>query len=531
MDPFRNLVGIGGAGCREVTVDPSRVQAEEFETAKVFAQVIWGPEGYAEMLGPTWYLVHDPRFLKIERMWARETAGMLGGVVRRGISIVKALDLASNIKVIEDPELYSEMLAEGRHFRDVVLAAGLDVKAPEIDPECAERLVRQECPNYIRRNGELNDTALDLIAMLQAGLVSLVDDYAHLAYSRDWIRMDTNRVVAKDEVIWDPMSGSQVPIIAVEVDTIHKALIMRAQVRTTALRLMKGFPGIKWEDFETTTLTDSESDQLCQLLFNTEYDKLYKALPDVLNLIKKAQVIPYDQREHNELAELASTAADFMVKLQSGEIEPIITSLEEDPNAAVDPGEFLNAISNNPYLNQTFTALQNLGERGDAEAEALSIQLFEQGGTDVLWGKVDELLLDRKAHPKQDVFEGKVTLTDFQKVYLREAFEGSDDAIQVTDPETDEPRLLTTEEIDKVIDVAAYSASRNPRYMAMAVVRRGLDAPSAELADLADSIQVDTESPRAERQVHVVEETNMRPEPKATGTQAEGTDAFYLDFK
>lgn len=460
-DPFRNLLGIGGAGCREVYVDPARVTKEEFEAAALFTDVIFGAEGLAEMLGPTWNLVHDPRFLAIERIWAREEQGMLGGTRMKGVSIVQALDQKTTIKVIEDPELYSEMLAEGRHFRDICLARGLDPQTLGDSQELIWDLIGQECSNYQRRDGSWNDLAKTLAEMLRLGLVAMIDDYAEVAYSRDWIRMDTGEVCAKDEVFWDPASGMQIPVVAVEVDTLHKALVMRAQVRATALRLLKSHPGIDWKEFEATRLTDAESDKLCVLLFGVDYDKLYTVMPEVLSLVRTAQTVDYDRREASQMRFHSATSKETVAKLKSGEIEPILTPIEINPDAKPDPGVFLMQLSANPYIKEVFQTVQLMAEKeGNAEAAALATAAFSEGMKESFWAKVDDFLLAEGRHPKQHVFEGRLELSDSDRQgFIRQLKTVTIPFIN--DEEEDQTRPLTDEEIELALKVYSLTSVRD----------------------------------------------------------------------
>ena len=519
MDLLKNLTGIGGAGCREVTIDPSRVQRDEFEAAAEWVNVLWSPEGLVANLGPTWYMVHDPRFLAIERMWAREDNGMLGGTVRRGVSVIQALDLHSTIKVVEDPQLYSEMLAEGRHFLSVCSASGIDVDSTR-NPQVAESLVRLECPNYVRRDGSLNNEAHDLIHMMVLGLLPLVRDYARQAYSLDWVRMDTGEVVHQGEVIWDPEQEMQIPIIAVEVDTIHKALIMRAQVRTTAMRLMRDFPGMSDKDFESVRLTDSESDLLCRLLFSVGYDKIYTILPQVMSLINAAVDYPYEDRESRELQCCVKKTSDFAERMASGEIEAILTPIEDNPEARPDPSMVLGQISRNPYLHEVFQALQNSAERGSDEAQDLLVRLMDSGGTNTMWSDVDAYLLNRGAHPKQNVFEAREILSISEANRLRMALAELD----VDDPTTDESRFLTATEIDRAMEVRSYVGSTPVEYLAKAVLRRGVEAPTQELVALVNNLKWDS------RTKGVVTHQETYSSGEITAVQVKTTDMFCLDI-
>lgn len=452
-DPFRNILNIGGGGTQEVIVDPSRVTQEEFEAARAFVNVLWGTEGLAECLGPTWFLVHDPRFMALERLWASEKQGY-AGVRRKGVSFVTALDTRTQISMIEDPELYSEMLAEGRHFLAACRARDIDPRTLQDRDATIRELIAQECPNYQRRDGSWNAAADKLGEMIKAGLVGLIADYAELAYSQDWVRMDTGEVVHKGEEIWDEESGMMVPTAAVEVDTIHKALVMRALIRTTALRLMKGFPGIKWEEFDTVKLTDEESDQICQLLFKVDYDKIYTILPEVMQVLKTAQAVPYETREARSLTTLSQRAQEFVAGMKNGTIEPIVTPIETNTDGTVDPSTLLVQISRNPYLAAVFQVAQNLAERGDEEANTLCGQLVKTGGSVDQWAQMEDFLQARGIHPKQDVLEGRQTFPDFELAKLRQGLEVVEIIIEGT--EGDEHVALTSEQVEQTLEALRY---------------------------------------------------------------------------
>ena len=505
-DPvFGNIFNLNGGGSREVIVDPSRVTREEFEAATTFANVIWGTEGLAESLGPSWFLVHDPRFMRMERSWAKVEAGVLGGTRTKGISIVDALDMRSKIKLIEDPELYAEILGEGRHFRDAAIKAGMDPRRVHEDITQIWALIAQECPNYQRRNGTWNDEAQQLAKLLEDDLIGLIDDYAELAYSRDWVRMDTLEVVHKHEEIWNADSGTMVPVVAVEVDTIHKALVMRSMVRTTALRCMRNFPGIKAEEFEAVRLTDEESDAICRLLFKADYEKMYTVLPDIMNIVNRAKSVPYEEREGQELSGFRDEARVFIGKLKTGEIEPIVTPIEQNPEATASPSQMIDTLSRDPYAKGVFMVLQDMGERGDEEAAELVKALVDSPSYD-LWGKIDDFLMKQGEHPYQHIFEGRELLTDEQVAQLTQEFLQTPIVVEGT--EEDEIFHLTEEQAAKAVKVYAYiKAPMAVPYIAEEVRNNGAELSIPTMANNANRKRwADIEAGRI-RNVTTVEET------------------------
>jgi len=202
-------------------------------------------------------------------------------------------------------------------------------------------------------------------------------------------------------------------------------------------------------------------------------------------LVMRAKAVPFEVREHAALAELSHAAADFTAKLRSGEIEPIITPIEEDPNAATDPTAFLGQLQSNPYLSEVFLTLQNLGERLDEVAAALCTELFASGGSTETWAKVENYLLAEGKHPKQGVFEGRDILSPTAKEWLRRELQ----EVEADDYNSNDPRHLTEAEVEKALSAREYSFCHEAAFLAQAVVMRGVAAPDMELADLASSLQ------------------------------------------
>jgi hypothetical protein len=394
MDPLRTLLNLTD-GKRQYVIDSDHVTQEEFEAAACMADVLWGHQGLAEMLGSTWRMVHDPRFLAVERCGIYEQRNMFSpDGTQIGVQTVRSSDLFSQSGSIDDMTIYAELLGEGRHLKKVVEAKGWDPSLA-LSEDQVWQLIRQECPNYQRRDGSWNRAATVLHELLVAGLVSLVTDYAELAYCTDWINVDTQEVVEPGKRLMiredDGFEAEdETPVMAAEVDSLYKALTLRAQVRMTAYKLLKQFPGLKGKELEDLAFTDLESDRICQILFTTPFDKLYTAMPPIVGIVQTAKSRSYAERMSEETAQLRTESQEFNAKLKSGEIAQIVTPIEEAPDD--DPSVFFAQLTQNPYYAGLFQALQKLEAKGSTEATALAEELLACKGTGDVWGRISKLV-------------------------------------------------------------------------------------------------------------------------------------------
>ena len=397
-DPFRTLLNLTD-GKRHYIIDSDHVTQEDFETTAIIADVIWGHEGLAEMLGSTWRMVHDPRFAAVERCGIYEQKNMFSpGAKAIGQQVIRSQDLFSQGVGIEDMSIYAEVLGEGRHFKEIVIKRGWDPAVALTETQIWD-LIRAECPNYQRRNGTWNRAAETLADLFRAGLISLVHDYADIPFCVDWIRMDTQEVVEPGQRLKvADEDGVEIeedtPVIAIEVENLFKALTFRAQVRITAYKLLKQFPGIKAEDLENLTFTDLESDNICQILFNTAYDKLYTAMPALIAAVRSAASRSFEERQQAEVAKLTAESKDFNAKLRSGEIEQIKTPIEEA--SSDDPAVFMVQLMHNPYYAGLFQGLQTLEARGDEAAATLCQELVTTRGAGDVWERVRTMVESSK---------------------------------------------------------------------------------------------------------------------------------------
>lgn len=401
-DPFRSILGMGNDSS-QYHVDTDRITKEEFEAASILSSIIWGPDGFAECLGPTWNMVHDPRFVEVERLGVRERKGRLGGNANQGIGFVDGLDIrpdgsGSKIVMIDDLEIYAEVIGEGRHMLEAALRMGMTPEDILEKKKLRWRLIERECPNYQMRNGDWNWMARRLEKMLAADLLGLIRDYADTALSQDWIRMDTQEVVVKGHP-----GSDEVPTVAVEIDTIQRALTMRAQVRLTAYRILAQYPGLKPEEFDAITFTDDEADQLVQILFKAEsMDKLYTVIPRMVALVNAARTKPLTQRLSDGLARLKVASKIITDGLKDGSIDPITTPIETPEPYVFGAPDPESKSANEDALAVTlltsnsrralFEAIQMYAEDEDQTAKSLVEQLQQSGSADSIWRTIIEYL-------------------------------------------------------------------------------------------------------------------------------------------
>jgi hypothetical protein len=180
----------------------------------------------------------------------------------------------------------------------------------------------------------------------------------------------------------------------------------------------------------------------------------------------------------------SATSKETVAKLKSGEIEPIITPIEINPNAQVDPGAFLLVVGSNPYVKETFQALQLMAEKdNDPEAIDLATRAFQEGLKESFWSMVDDFLLRHGRHPKQHVFEGRLEITEIQDAKFRAQI--AEVAIPYTDnDEEDHTRAATPEETELALKVYAFTGCTEWDVL-LDVVATHPGSPITELVDLA----------------------------------------------
>ena len=110
-------------------LEEREVQHDEFQYCQVMFQLVFGDKGFADTLGPTWNMIHDPRFQTIENLMVVERKAIFGGDARLGKQYIN--DDGSFSSTVSDLEKYAEILGEGRNFHNVLAHP---------DPKCQKRL-------------------------------------------------------------------------------------------------------------------------------------------------------------------------------------------------------------------------------------------------------------------------------------------------------------------------------------------------------------------------------------------------------
>ena len=229
---LRKLLGLDGARTAIYRFAEGEVSKEDFEYAKVIDQVLFDEHvGYIATLGPTWNMVHDPRFVKIENTFVLERRGVVGGNATVGQGVVTEDGLSGGNP--NDLERYAEILGEGRNMLKAVLRAGLNPQTFQDNDGFIWNIIKQESPNWFRQNGTANKEATRLFDMCKAGLVGLIADYAELPLADEWINAENGELLDMGEFNDPDVMG-----VYLEVDQLDKAINARAQLRMLAARIL-----------------------------------------------------------------------------------------------------------------------------------------------------------------------------------------------------------------------------------------------------------------------------------------------------
>src|SRR5271156_24743 len=285
------------------------VMRDEFEYCQVMYQVVFGDKGFAETLGPTWRMIHDPRFIEIENMMVQERKAIFGGDARVGKQYFND-DGAMN-STVSDLEKYAEILGEGRNFFNVLvhpdakcqqrmwlerIYTGHTNIKPHADFGCTCEgastspyefskapdedvwaLIKQECPNRAFMQGG-NKTAYGKLMynMIRADLIGLIADYAETPLIDSYVYLRDHGVVTATETVAfiDP-HGQEAPRVLQEVDILEQALTHRATLRVTAYKILKKI-GFEHKLREITgtdffELTDIERDEILRIIYESDY--------------------------------------------------------------------------------------------------------------------------------------------------------------------------------------------------------------------------------------------------------------------
>jgi hypothetical protein len=339
------------------------VSREEFEQCVLIDQVVFGPKGYVESIGPTWDLIHDPRFISIEGKFIIPRRGRLGGDATLGRQYISGVNQFTSS--IVDLEQYSEILGEGRNFfnflqhpepecperqwlervwKRTFITAGPNVVClckPEekLDPrtwkdqpdEVIWTLIRREWPNYFRQNGSPNREATRLFDLCKADLVGLIADYAETPLADDWVVVDAEDAANKAEAGLQ----NEVPTVAMEVDFLEKALTYRAALRATATKVLSQIGFIRYLrdlNLEDVQLTDMEADAILRMVYQSNYPEGKSQL--IVNLVFYLQQVilkPYPERLKEQTERASEKAQVTIRKLKEGTLQPVNQVTDAEP--------------------------------------------------------------------------------------------------------------------------------------------------------------------------------------------------------
>ena len=399
---LKKMLGVLDEGKREYRFVSGEVTQEEYNYCQLIDQLLFGVGGYVETLGPTWSLVHDTRFSKIENTFVLNRRAIFGGNAQTGKQYISSDGQFTSL--ISDLESYSEILGEGRYFCYILQHPSeecplrkwylrifeIGVEAPEASPdlkctcppaqmdihdvkdapdEFLWTLIRKECPNYFTKEDKPSAMATRLFDLFRADLLGLVHDYALTPYVDTYIELDTGGVLNKDEQNDNP---DFVPHVFLEVDILEKALTQRAVLRATAAKILRqiGFHKVIKDELGEVSLTDMEKDKLLHLVYNPPNPFGLDINPDTnwfgfLSHVKKCvtdYVIrikdsgkKFKEREREQLSLASDSASAFFDGLKSGEIQPINQYSEPEVGVPLDPhAEIMEAILRSDIKKELF---------------------------------------------------------------------------------------------------------------------------------------------------------------------------------
>ena len=391
-DRIRNILGMLDEGKRIYKIEEGEVDREEFEYCQIIDQLVFGPKGYVDTLGPTWNMIHDPRFVKIENAFIVNRKAIFGGDARIGKQYISSDGTFSS--TVADLEQYAEILGEGRHFHNVLahpntscptrkwlerIHTNTQIK-PSADLECLcdgnkkqdpkdvknwsddqiWALIRQECPNYFTRAGSPNKIAIRLFDLLKVDLVGMIDDYAETPQVDEWTLLDTGDLIEQtnnQELIDIP------PQVFMEVDLLEKALTYRATLRATAAKILKqlGFESYLKQLAEkypehAPLLTESEMDTLLRMIYQSKWpDEKPLLVANLTNYVAQVLRDPYDARLAHQIARASEQSRQLVADLKSGKAECV--NRYTDPGVEVPQDEhatLVEAIIKNPLKQGLF---------------------------------------------------------------------------------------------------------------------------------------------------------------------------------
>lgn len=385
---LRKFLGLLDDGKRVYRFEDGEVDREEFHYSQIMFNYLFDEQaGVIPMLGPTWNMVHDPRFNKIENCFIRRRRKLFSkGETIIGQHVITGLNFFSGD--IQSLDQYATILGEGRHFREVLL--GGEFKDEDGDPcrpktfyqesdDTVWRLIRQECPNYFTRDGKPNRDAQNLFNLFKVDLLGLVDDYAEIPLADEMVHVESGEVFEPDS--WD----GETPVIHLEVDCLEKALNVRGNLRVTAARILERL-GFAKQIKEGEQLTDAEMDELLRIVYTSTWpDDRIELARDIMLFITAKESKPFAERQADQLRLALDDSKSYCEKIRSGEIQQINRYTEPGDKEgvagldaeAIAEADRIRAIQDNPFKSDLFMILVNAEKAGNSRIAEILIPIFE----------------------------------------------------------------------------------------------------------------------------------------------------------
>jgi hypothetical protein len=417
MSNLKHILGLFDDPVRIYYFDENReIEKEEMVYCQMLHEIVFGEKGLAQTLGPTWEMIHDSRFSKIEAMTIINRQAIFGGDARLGVQyITENGPLSSSIG---DLEKYSEILGEGRNFHNVLvhpdtdcpmrqwlerIYTGYTLVRPHLSFRCrctgkaiepsdfwnapAEdvwNLIRQECPNRaFTQKGTPTPYGEMVFKLIRADLIGLIHDYAETPLIDSYIYLRDNGVVVSAEAVQklDPHGVDHQRVLQ-EIDILEQALTHRATLRVTATKVLTslGFEQFLSEfqtpDKPKVELTDIERDELLRIVYTSKWpDEKTNLVIRLAGFIAAVTKKSLAERQDQQLHKAKARSQDTINKLLDGTLQPInhytepVLEIPRDTqeNEVMRFAAIMDSLTKNPLkaeLFQVYVAAEMDGELG-----------------------------------------------------------------------------------------------------------------------------------------------------------------------
>lgn len=401
------------------------VMKDEFQYCQVMFQLLFGDKGFVDTLGPTWRMIHDPRFVEIENMMVVDRKAIFGGDARMGKQYFSDDGVMNS--TVSDLEKYAEILGEGRNFHNVLVHPdkncqmrlwleriykghtniqpyadfGCTCQAKAVNPSTfmdahdddVWSLIKQECPNRaFTQTGQPTAYGKLMFNLIRADLIGLIHDYAETPLIDSYVYLRDHGVVTETEsvAVIDP-HGQDAPRVLQEIDILEQALTHRATLRVTAYKILKkiGFEKklevLKGEEYD---LTDLERDKLLAIIYTSDYPtgdtrdpffraNLHKWEKDIevklLDFVTNECGGDFVERQRWQLAEQQIASRDLIHGLKIGTIQPINHYTEPTAEIPADESEgevmkyasMMQAIMSNEFKQELYLLMVEAERQND----------------------------------------------------------------------------------------------------------------------------------------------------------------------